>query len=256
MIFAEDIGEHWLEHQAMGLKSGSNPFNVTLQTATDAGATTTNACTFSAIGNIFSGSNNTGIVAAIKSTSGTHSLIFQSDVSGSRHGFKFNTPNHPAYIMTWYDQEAVKAGITVDGEIEFELDSDDLFIHEKMSTVVTTGNFTPSAGVWDWEALAAGQTTFKPPDDCINLKHMVHQSPGDILTYRQIPADTAPSTLSLPTGSGWTLMSDTASTYGFRWVDPGGQQPSQPASLLQFDGGRGTIDEDTITDAFDEGVLT
>ncbi len=218
----------------------------------------------------FKGSTTTPFAAGITTdptVGATEGLKFASHRLGSGHGFQFRTlavgaaePNR-LFVVVHGATDMVRMAINWDGDmygtgtVAGVVDEDNAFISEKRTNNVTTGDWSPSAGIWDWSALTAGETNFIPPDNCINLRHMVHQAAGGILSYRKIPADNVPTVLPLPPANAWTLMSDDTATLGFRWVDPAGPQPSSLESLLQFDGGKGSADEDSILYAFDEGEI-
>jgi hypothetical protein len=145
-----DIGDHFIQHAAMGLVSGTNPFGVTLQNACDAGNTTTTPI-------INDASHFANGIAGFQSSLTTQGIWFDSAKVAGGPGYIWNTTSNTADVplihTRWEKFRVPIAQMMVDGNIRYGTDEDDLFIHEK-ATVDTTGDWNVT-GTWRFASTGA-----------------------------------------------------------------------------------------------------
>ena len=139
----DDLPGHVIDHKALGLVAGGNPFAVTLEQAIAAGATATSTPAFN---------NSTAITHSATGTSFkfTSNTVLGDPVTSKAFEFKSANVSQAQYHTLWTDtNDAALLRLEYDGVLTFAGDADDEYIHEKRATR-TTASWTPQSGTWDF----------------------------------------------------------------------------------------------------------
>ena len=153
----DDLPGHFIDHAAMGLVSGGNPFAVTLEQAITAGDTATTLAKFTGGIEVDGSPLSQAHIHSTRASAANGKMLIESDTpAGSptaQAAFDFHTTSNADYHTIWTEDLSAATLLRLDaaGVLTFGDDVDDEYIHEKQATE-TTASWTPQSGTWDFSA--------------------------------------------------------------------------------------------------------